>query len=150
MSANTIAIGNDHSGVALKNKLVALLEARGLTVVNCGTDSETSCDYPDLAQKVVAAVADGRAARGVLICGTGLGMSYVANRRRGIRAALCWSQEVAALAREHNDSNLVVLPARAKTLDPVEDILSAWLDTPFSRDPRHQRRIDKIEEKPNA
>ncbi|MDR0867920.1 MAG: ribose 5-phosphate isomerase B [Planctomycetota bacterium] len=147
---NTIAIGNDHSGVALKNKLVALLEKRGLTVVNCGTDSDASCDYPDIAQKVVAAVADGRAARGVLICGTGLGMSYVANRRRGIRAALCWSQEVAALAREHNDSNVIVLPARAQTLDPVEDILSAWLDTPFSNDPRHQRRINKIEEQQNA
>lgn len=141
----TIAVGSDHAAFATRNRLAEILKSRGFTVVDKGTHSEASCDYPPIAHAVAEAVASGEAGCGLLLCGTGLGMSYAANRHKDVRAALCWSREAASLSREHNDSNLLVLPGRVATIDPLEEILAAWLDTPFSNDERHKRRIRMIE-----
>lgn len=143
--SNKIAIGSDHGGFGRKEDLRKLLLEKGYDVEDFGVSSEDSMDYPDVAHPLADAVASGKCARGVLLCGTGLGVSYAANRHKGVRAALCWSKEVAALAREHNDSNILVLSGRHATIDPLEEILLTWLDEPFPGDERHQRRIDKIE-----
>lgn len=143
--SQTVAIGSDHGAFAAKEKLKAVLEGLGYKVKDFGTNSPDSCDYPDIAIPLAKAVQAGKVDRGVLLCGTGLGMSYAANRLPGVRAALCWSREVAKLAREHNDSNILVLSGRHATIDPLEEIMKAWLETPFSNDERHQRRITKIE-----
>ncbi len=140
-----IAVGSDHAALPAKKKLMTILEQRGFEVVDKGTYTEDSCDYPEFSHAVAEAVESGAASCGLLMCGTGLGMMYAANRHPNIRAALCWSKETAALSREHNDSNILVLPGRVPSLDPLEDILAAWLDTPFSNDERHIRRIRKIE-----
>ncbi len=140
-----IAIGSDHAAFPVKEKLKEVLEGLGYKVKDFGVNSPDSCDYPDIAIPLAKAVQGGKCDRGVLLCGTGLGMSYAANRFSGIRAALCWSREVAKLAREHNDSNILVLSGRHATIDPLEEILKAWLETPFSGDERHSRRIRKIE-----
>ncbi len=140
-----IAIGSDHGGFAKKEELKKILIEKGYDVKDFGTNNEESMDYPDIAHPLADAVAKRECQRGILLCGTGLGVSYVANRHKGVRAALCWSKEVAALAKEHNNSNILVLSGRHATLDPVEDIMLTWLDEPFPGDQRHQRRIDKIE-----
>lgn len=140
-----IVIGADHAGYEAKEKVKAWLLMRGYEVADVGTDSVDSVDYPDYARKVAAAVSDGKFAKGVLICGTGLGMSYAANRFPKVRAALCWSAEVAELARDHNDANILVLPGRVETLDPLDEILGAWLERNFSGEERHLRRIGKID-----
>lgn len=142
---DSIAIGCDHAAFAAKERLKSFLQMRGRKVVDFGTDSEDSMDYPDVARPLAEAVAAGTYKQGLLLCGTGLGMSYAANRVPGVRAALCWSVEAASLARSHNDANILVLPGRADTLDPLEEILASWLETPFSDEERHSRRIDKIE-----
>lgn len=143
-----IALGSDHAAFEQKERIKAWLEARGFTVEDYGTNSPERVDYPDIARPLAEDVAQGRVPRGVLMCGTGLGMAYTANRLPGIRAALCWSAEVAAMARDHNDANILVLPGRHPTLDGLEEILQAWLDTPFSGDERHQRRLDKMDADP--
>ena len=140
-----IVIGADHGGFAVKEMLKNLLLEKGYDVEDYGTYSEDSMDYPDVAHKLAGAVAEGKFARGILLCGTGLGVSYCANRHKGVRAALCWSKEVAALAREHNNSNILVLSGRHTTIDPVEEIMWTWLAEEFPGESRHQRRIDKIE-----
>lgn len=140
-----IAIGCDHAAYEVKERLKSVLQSRGLDVKDFGVDSPDSSDYPDIARPLAEAVAAGEMERGVLLCGTGLGMSYTANRVPGVRAALCWSVETAVLAREHNDANILVLPGRADTMDSLEAILDAWIETSFSGVDRHQRRIDKIE-----
>lgn len=145
MSEKTIAIGCDHAALEAKERLKEWLEAHGYEVKDFGVNAPDSVDYPDIARPLSEAVAGGEPERGVLLCGTGLGMSYVANRVPGIRAALCYSEEAADLARSHNDANVLVLPGRAGTMDPLEKILAAWVNTPFSGDERHRRRIDKIE-----
>lgn len=142
-----IPIGSDHAGFEMKQALIADLHARGYAVEDVGTHSTESTDYPDYAHPVAREVEEGIAERGILLCGTGLGMSYAANRHHGVRAAVAWSPDVARLSREHNDSNILVLPARCIDLDTARDILHAWLDTPFAGG-RHQRRIDKIEDTP--
>jgi ribose 5-phosphate isomerase B len=139
-----IPIGADHAGFELKERLVKELEALGYEPEDVGTHSTTSTDYPDYAHRVADEVARGEVQRGVLICGTGLGMSYAANRHHGVRAAVVWNPEIAKLSREHNDANVLVLPARFLTLDQSVDILRAWLETPFDGG-RHSRRIAKIE-----
>ncbi|MBX9927427.1 MAG: ribose 5-phosphate isomerase B [Gemmatimonadaceae bacterium] len=139
-----IPLGSDHAGYALKEKLKASLTAAGFDVVDVGTHSPASTDYPDYAHPVAAEVESGRAARGVLLCGTGLGMSYAANRHRGVRAAVAWSPEVATLARQHNDANVLVLPARFVSEEDAQAILQAWLDTPYEGG-RHAQRVAKIE-----
>ncbi|MSR01794.1 MAG: ribose 5-phosphate isomerase B [Gemmatimonadetes bacterium] len=139
-----IPVGADHAGFELKERLVQELSALGYEAVDVGTHSAASTDYPDYAHVVADQVARGQAKRGVLLCGTGLGMSYAANRHHGVRAAVAWTPEIAKLAREHNDANVLVLPARFVTTDEGIAILKTWLATPFEGG-RHQRRVDKIE-----
>ncbi len=140
-----IPIAADHAGFALKQRLVAELRTLGYEPMDLGTHSTDSTDYPDYAHPVAALVEHGEARRGVLLCGTGLGMAYAANRHHGVRAAVAWSPEIARLARQHNDANVLVLPARFVTEPEGVEILRAWLDTPFEGG-RHARRIQKIED----
>lgn len=139
-----ILVGADHAGFELKERLVQELAALGYEPVDVGTHSAVSTDYPDYAHVVADRVARGEVKRGVLLCGTGLGMAYAANRHHGVRAAVAWSPEIAKLARAHNDANVLVLPARCVSTDEGIAILKTWLDTPFEGG-RHQRRVDKIE-----
>jgi len=141
---NPILIASDHAGYALKETLEAELRALGYAVEDLGPDSDASTDYADYAHPLAQRVSSGEAERGVLLCGTGLGMSYTANRYPHVRAAVAWNPEVAALAREHNDANVLVLPARFVGNDEGRAILKAWLDTPFAGG-RHARRVAKIE-----
>jgi ribose 5-phosphate isomerase B len=139
-----ILIAADHAGVELKRKVESELKKLGFAVRDLGTDSTASTDYPDFAHPLAKQVSDGTAKRGVLLCGTGLGMSYVANRYPNVRAAVTWSAEVAELARSHNDSNVLILPARFVTDDDAVKILRKFLDTPFEGG-RHERRVVKID-----
>lgn len=143
--AEQIPIGADHAGFALKERLVAELRKLGYEPLDLGTHSTDSTDYPDYAHPVAARVEHGDAKRGVLLCGTGLGMAYAANRHHGVRAAVAWSPEIAKLAREHNDANVLVLPARFVSEPEGVEILKTWLDTPFEGG-RHARRVQKIED----
>ncbi len=142
-----IPIGSDHAGVALKARLVEELRALGYQPDDVGTHDAASVDYPDFAHTVAGQVERGEVARGVLLCGSGLGMSYAANRHAGVRAAVVWTPEVAALSREHNDANVLVLPARFVSADEGLAILRTWLTTPFAGG-RHSRRIEKIDQEP--
>ena len=142
--AETIPIGADHAGVELKARLVAELKALGYQPEDLGTNSTDSVDYPDYAHEVARRVESGNAQRGILLCGSGLGMAYAANRHPGVRAAVAWSREIAALARSHNDANVLVLPARFVSQDQGLDIMRTWLATPFEGG-RHARRVQKIE-----
>ena len=139
-----IPIASDHAGFELKEQLRAALARRGFDVEDLGPASDASTDYADYAHPLAERVSAGAAGRGVLMCGTGLGMSYTANRYPHVRAAVAWTPEVAALAREHNDANVLVLPARFVGTEEGKAILKAWLDTPFAGG-RHARRIAKIE-----
>ncbi len=139
-----IPIGADHAGFKLKERLKQELAAMGYEPLDLGTHAEESTDYPDYAHAVASQVERGQAARGVLLCGTGLGMAYAANRHRGVRAAVAWNPEIAALARAHNDANVLVLPARFVSDEAGLQILRAWLTTPFEGG-RHARRVAKIE-----
>lgn len=143
-STETILIASDHAGFALKAKLAAELTSLGYDVQDMGPSSDASIDYADYAHPLAKRVSDGENTRGVLLCGTGLGMSYTANRYPHVRAAVAWTPEIAALAREHNDANVLVLPARFVGDDDGRAILKAWLDTPFAGG-RHARRVEKIE-----
>lgn len=142
--AETIPIGADHAGFALKERLKQELDRLGYVADDVGTRSLDSVDYPDFAHVVADRVARGEAQRGILLCGTGLGMSYAANRHHGVRAAVAWAPEIARLAREHNDANVLVLPARFVSDEQGVEILKAWLTTPFEGG-RHERRVAKIE-----
>ena len=144
MTTEEILIGADHAGFELKDKLVAELKKLGYAVRDLGTNTGTSTDYADYAHPLAKEVSEGKAKRGILLCGTGLGMSYVANRYPHVRAAVTWSPEVAALARQHNDANVLVLPARFVSDEDAVKILRTWLDTPFEGG-RHERRVVKIE-----
>jgi ribose 5-phosphate isomerase B len=140
----TILIASDHAGFALKETLEAELRALGYGVEDLGPSTDASTDYADYAHPLAQRVSAGEAERGVLLCGTGLGMSYTANRYPHVRAAVAWTPEIAALAREHNDANVLVLPARFVGEQEGRAILKAWLDTPFAGG-RHARRVAKIE-----
>jgi ribose 5-phosphate isomerase B len=128
----------------MKEHLAAALAKMGFAVEDKGTNSPDSTDYADYAHQVAREVSSGEAKRGILLCGTGLGMSYAANRWPHVRAAVAWTPEVATLAREHNDANILVIPARCISDDEGVRILEAWLNTPFEGG-RHERRIAKIE-----
>lgn len=149
MTPDTILLASDHAGFALKEKLEQALGRLGYDVADLGTDSADSTDYADYAHPVARAVSSGEAKRGVLLCGTGLGMSYVANRYPHVRASVAWTPEIAELARKHNDSNILVLPARFLSEEDGVRILRAWLDTPFEGG-RHERRVAKIEREEDA
>ena len=140
----TIIIGSDHAGFDLKERVKEWLAERGFGLEDVGSRSPEQVDYPDYAHLVAEAVASGRRARGVVICGTGIGVAIAANRHRGVRAAVVCSEDTARLAREHNDANVLALGGR--TLDPAlaERILDVWLKTPFAGG-RHARRVAKIE-----
>jgi ribose 5-phosphate isomerase B len=142
--AERIPIAADHAGFAMKELMARELRALGYDVEDLGTNSADSTDYPDYAHALAAKVERGEVQRGVLLCGTGLGMGYAANRHHGVRAAVVWNPEVARLAREHNDANVLVLPARCIDDGTARAILKTWLETPFEGG-RHQRRVDKIE-----
>jgi ribose 5-phosphate isomerase B len=139
-----IAIASDHAGHALKEPLKKSLAAMGAAVTDFGAYSKESVDYPDFGFKVAEAVASKEFERGILICGTGIGMSIAANKVKGIRAALCNSTEAARLSREHTDSNVLCLAGRFLDLGAAEEIVKAWLSTEFSGEERHKRRLDKV------
>jgi ribose 5-phosphate isomerase B len=142
--AEEILIAADHAGFEMKDKIQTELKKLGFGVKDLGAKSAESSDYADYAHPLARDISEGKHKRGVLLCGTGLGMSYVANRYPGVRAAVTWSPEVAELARMHNDANVLVLPARMVTDSGAVDILHKWLNTPFEGG-RHERRVEKIE-----
>lgn len=138
-----IAIGSDHGGFELKQFIVVLLERRGDTVLDLGAHSGASVDYPDFAVQVCEKVLSGEAKYGILVCGTGIGMSMAANRYRGVRAALCHDEYTARLSREHNDANVLCLGDRVLGKGVAEGIVEVWLNTEFGGG-RHQMRISKF------
>ena len=140
-----IAIGSDHGGFSLKQEIMEHLKQRGETFRDFGTYSEASCDYPDYGKAVAHAVASGEYDTGIIICGTGIGISITANKVRGIRAALCGDCFSAEATRLHNDANILALGARVVGPGLALKIVDTFLDTPFSNDERHKRRIAKIE-----
>jgi len=143
MSREAIAIASDHAGLEVKEVLKKLLLDAGYDVADLGTDGPESVDYPDYADAMAKALADGRAARGVLICGTGIGISIAANRHRHVRAARCCDATDARLAREHNDANVLVLGSRTSGPETASDCVRTFLETGFEGG-RHQRRVDKM------
>lgn len=140
---STIALGADHAGYGLKEALKAWLINHGYQVLDLGTHSTESVDYPDYAALVAESLADHKVERGLLICGTGIGMSMAANKVPGVRAALCADLYTARMSREHNDANVLVLGGRLMGADMATDILQAWLQTEFAAG-RHARRVEKI------
>lgn len=144
MPAEKIIIAADHGGYSLKEALKPRLPELGLDVTDIGTDSDQAVDYPDYGEQAAAAVSAGRFPRGILICGSGVGMSIVANRFPGIRAALCANETVAELSRRHNDANVLVLPGRFLTEEEALRMVKIWSETPFDGG-RHQARVEKID-----
>ncbi len=140
-----IAVGSDHAGYRLKEALKKVLKEEGLKFIDVGTESEDSVDYPDFAHEVAQLVSQGKAEKGLLICGTGLGMAIVANKHKGVRATPCTDILSAKLSREHNDSNILCLGSRLISPYHAEEILKTWLNTSFLGG-RHQRRLNKIAE----
>jgi len=143
MSQEAIAIASDHAGLEVKEALKTMLLEADYDVADLGTVGPESVDYPDFADAMAKALADGRAARGVLICGTGIGISIAANRHRHVRAARCCDATDARLAREHNDANVLVLGSRTSGPETASDCVRMFLETGFAGG-RHQRRIDKM------
>ena len=139
-----IAIGCDHGALALKNKVVAHLQERGFEVADFGTYSLDSCDYPDFAGAAAKAVASGECQRGIVLCTTGIGVSIAANKVKGIRCALLSDLMSARMTREHNDTNMMAIGAAVVGEGLALEIVDTWLDTEFSHNERHQRRIDKV------
>lgn len=140
-----LAIGSDHAGVHLKNQVLDLLKHKGIQVVDYGTNNEESVDYPDFGMQVAEAVSRGEIDRGILLCGSGIGMSIVANKFPGVRAALCYDTQTAKLSRQHNDSNILVMGGRLLKEAQALEIVKTWLNTEFEGG-RHARRIQKIYE----
>ena len=138
-----ISLGCDHAGFPLKSVIQSLLTERGLDILDFGTQSEDSVDYPDFVHPSAEAIENGKATMGILLCGSGNGVAMTANKHKGIRAALCWNAEIATLARSHNNANMLALPARYITANEAKDIVTAFLDTPFEGG-RHALRVDKI------
>lgn len=141
-----IAFGCDHGGFAIKKEILDYLEKNNIEYKDFGCFSEESCDYPDIAKPVAHAVASGECEKGILVCGTGIGISITANKIKGIRAALCGDCFSAEATRLHNDANIVALGARVTGPGLAVKIIDTFLNTPFSGDERHKRRIAKIEE----
>ena len=139
-----IAFANDHAAYDVRQALIDYIKSLGHSVKDFGWSQNTSCDYPDYAIPASESVAKGESDFGILLCGSGIGMCIVANKVKGIRAALCWNEEVAKLSRLHNNANVLCLPARFLTLEELKKVIAAWLSTPFSNEARHQNRINKI------
>ena len=140
-----IAIGNDHVAVEMKREITEYLKSLGHEVVNYGTDSSDRCDYPVYGEKVARAVAGGEAERGILICGTGVGISLAANRVRGIRAVVCSEPYSAALSRQHNNTNILAFGARVIGIELAKLIVKSWLDAEFEGG-RHENRVRMLDE----
>ena len=138
-----IIIGSDHAGFALKETVKSYLSSAGYRVFDAGTHREESVDYPDYGVLAAERVSSGEFEKGILICGSGVGMAIVANKFPGIRAAVCLDEETARLSRQHNDSNILVLAGRKTEPAAAERIIKAWMETPFEGG-RHQMRLDKI------
>ena len=147
--SETIPIASDHAGVEMKDRLVSELKKLGYDPEDLGAkDPNKPDDYPDYGHPVAREVSEGKVKRGILLCGSGVGMDIVANRHPGVRAALAWSPEIGALSRKHNDSNVLVLPARFMTDDQAVQTMKEWLDTKFEGG-RHERRVKKIDSQDN-
>lgn len=144
MKNPVIGIGSDHAGFPLKSHIVRYLQKKGYEVRDYGTDSEESVDYTDYAHPLAADISSGKLGKGILICGSGNGISMTANKHPHVRCALCWTEEIARLARRHNDANILSMPGRFITEEEAERIVDAFLDTEFEGG-RHQKRIDKID-----
>jgi ribose 5-phosphate isomerase B len=139
----TIAIGNDHAGTAYKFEIIKHLEAKGISVLNFGTDTDSSMDYPDAIHPTADAVESGKATFGIILCGSGNGAQMTANKHQGIRAALCWNNELVALTRQHNNANVLTIPARFVSLQQALGFVDVFLNTDFEGG-RHQTRVSKI------
>lgn len=138
-----VAIGSDHAGFDYKEDLISYLEAKGIAYKDFGTHSADSVDYPDFAHPVADAVEKGEAAFGILLCGTANGVAITANKHQGIRAALCWGEEIAQIVRKHNDANVICIPARFVREGDAEKMVELFMTTEFEGG-RHQNRINKI------
>ena len=143
MSENRIALASDHAGFDLKNQLIGALEDQGHEVLDLGCDSADSVDYPDFGHAMGNAIDNGDATMGVLVCGSGIGISIAANRHKSVRAALCTDSKMARLSRQHNDANVLALGARIIDVETALDCLEAFMNTTFEGG-RHQRRVEKI------
>ena len=139
-----IAIGNDHAGTDYKNSVLKMLENEGYEVENFGTNSDESVDYPDFVHPVAEAVSTRKVEYGIIICGSGNGANMTANKHSGVRSALCWNKEIAILARQHNNANVLSIPARYTALEQVKEMVKVFLATPFDGG-RHERRVRKID-----
>lgn len=138
-----ISIGNDHAGTEYKNAIVKLLESKEIEVVNYGTDTNSSVDYPDFIHPVAKDVDNKSSDLGIIICGSGNGANMTANKYKGVRSALCWTKEIVALAREHNNANILSIPARFTAIQQVLEMVDTFLNTDFEGG-RHETRINKI------
>jgi ribose 5-phosphate isomerase B len=138
-----ISIGNDHAGPDYKKAIVKYLESKGIEVINHGTDSADSVDYPDFVHPVAKDVENKTVDFGIIICGSGNGVAMTANKHQKVRAALCWTKEISALARQHNDANIISIPARFTSIQQAVEMVDTFLNTPFEGG-RHQGRVDKI------
>ena len=138
-----IAIGNDHAGPDYKIAIVNMLKAKGYEITNYGTDTVDSVDYPDFGHPVANDVSDGKVDFGIVICGSGNGIAMTVNKHPKVRAALCWTKEIAALARQHNDANIISIPARFTSIPQAVEMVEMFLNTDFEGG-RHQNRVDKI------
>lgn len=143
ISNKPIAIGSDHAGFEYKEMLKTFLTANGKNFIDFGTDSNQSVDYPDFAHPVANAVENGDVSFGILICGSANGVAITANKHNGIRAALCWENDIALLARQHNDANIICLPSRFIDIQMAEKMISTFMNTAFEGG-RHQNRVNKI------
>ncbi len=141
-----IALGADHGGFVHKERIADYLKKNNHEVIDFGCHNTDSCDYPLISKEVALSVSKGQTERGILLCGTGVGMSIVANKIKGIRAACCWSDAVAMLVSQHNMSNVLCLPGRYATSDQIIRWIDIWLSTPYSTEERHKRRIGEIAE----
>ena len=140
-----IAIGNDHAGVDVKRKIESYLIKKGIEVINKGYDGKESVDYPDFIHPVSQEVKEKKVEFGIIICGSGNGAAMTANKHKGVRAAICWSEEIAELARQHNDANIISIPSRFLSEEGIINIIEVFIKTGFEGG-RHKRRIEKIDE----
>ena len=139
-----IAIGNDHAGVGVKRKIESYLIKKGIEVINKGYDGKESVDYPDFIHPVSLDVKEKKAELGVIVCGSGNGAAMTANKHKGVRAAICWSEEIAALAKQHNNANIISIPSRFLDEKEILKVIDVFIEEAFEGG-RHQRRIEKID-----
>ena len=140
-----IIISNDHAGVELKNKVKEYLESKGYNLKDFGNNDGESVDYPDIIHPLAKEISENNDSKGIIMCGTGNGVSMVANKYEGVRAGLCWSKEIAELIRKHNNANILSLPARFLSIKDALEIVKVFLETDFEEGGRHERRVNKID-----